>query len=221
MSTYVYMKFLESTPERYDAGIQRMSRGRIARVYQRIAELAADKGRRLLDIGCGTGVSLACAARGADVIGIDANAGMLEVARRKAAGATLAGSVEFIELDAMEIEDRFEPECFDAIVSCLVLSELLPEERGYVLKTARSRLKPGGLLVVADEVVPRSRWGRARHTLARLPRALVTYLLTKQSTRPVPDLASAMVAAGFAGVEEERMERDDFAVITATTGGAS
>jgi len=28
MSTYVYMKLLESAPERYDAGIERLSRGR-------------------------------------------------------------------------------------------------------------------------------------------------------------------------------------------------
>jgi len=220
MSTYVYMKLLESAPERYDAGIRRLSRGRIDGIYERIATLAAAEGRRILDIGCGTGgVTLACAARGAEVVGIDANAGMLEVARRKLADRAPAGSVELLELGAMEIEDRFAQASFDAIVSCLVMSELLPEERRYVLETARSHLVPDGLLVIADEVVPRTRWRRIRHALTRWPSAALTYLSTQQTTRPVPDLAPAVSAAGFADVDEQRLEGDDFAIVTATRRG--
>lgn len=221
MSTYVYMKLLESAPERYDAGMERLSRGRIGRIHDRIADRVAAPGRRVLDVGCGTGgVSLACAARGADVVAIDASAGMLEVARRKAAEAPTAGSVEFVELGALEIEDRFPEESFDAVVSCLAMSELSPEERRHVLATARARLRPGGLLVIADEVVPRTRWGRVRRAVARLPVAAWTYLSTQQTTRPLPDLAAAVAAAGFADVEEERLEHDDFAVVTARRRGA-
>ncbi len=66
MSSFVWMKFLESAPERYDLGIRMLTGGRIAEAYERIAALAAAPGKRILDIGCGTGgVSLACAARGA------------------------------------------------------------------------------------------------------------------------------------------------------------
>ena len=85
MSSFVWMKVLESAPERYDRGIRMLSCGRIEAAYERIAALVAAPGKRILDIGCGTGgVSLACAARGAAVTGIDIDAGMLEVARRKA-----------------------------------------------------------------------------------------------------------------------------------------
>jgi len=220
MSSYVYMKLLESAPERYDAGVARMSGGKIDDIYRRIAELAAaGPGRRVLDVGCGTaGVSLACAARGADVVGIDANAGMLEVARGKAAARPPEGSLELVELGAMEIEDRFPEASFDAIVSCLVMSELSPEERRYVLETARSRLRPGGVLVIADEVAPRTRWGRLRHALLRAPSAVWTYVVTQRSTHAVPDLAGQIAAAGFADVHEERLGHDDFAIVTATRG---
>lgn len=223
MSSYVYMKFLESAPERYDAGIRRLSGGRIDHIYQRIAAQAASPGRRVLDVGCGTGgVSLACVAHGADVVGIDISADMLELARRKARAQTkpAGGSLELIELGAMEIEDQFPEASFDALVSCLVMSELLPEERHYLLATARSRLRPGGILVIADEVVPQTRWGRLRRAFARLPAAAWTYLLTQQSTHPVPDLAAQIAAAGFVEVHEQRLAHDDFAIVTAIRGDA-
>ena len=39
MSSFAWMKFLESAPERYDRGMQLLSRGRIGDVYERIAAL--------------------------------------------------------------------------------------------------------------------------------------------------------------------------------------
>jgi 2-polyprenyl-3-methyl-5-hydroxy-6-metoxy-1,4-benzoquinol methylase len=68
-------------PERYDRGVELLSRGRIGDVYSRMAVLAASPGKHVLDLGCGTGgVALPCAARGAHVVAIDSNAGMLEIA---------------------------------------------------------------------------------------------------------------------------------------------
>ena len=61
MSSFVWMKLLESAPERYDRGIRMLTRGRIGEVYERIAQLVAAPGKRVLDIGCDTGgVALAC-----------------------------------------------------------------------------------------------------------------------------------------------------------------
>ena len=66
MSSFVWMKVLESAPERYDRGIRMLTRGRIGAVYERIARSVAAPGKRILDVGCGTGgVSFACAAHGA------------------------------------------------------------------------------------------------------------------------------------------------------------
>jgi ubiquinone/menaquinone biosynthesis C-methylase UbiE len=215
MSTYVYMKVLESSPERYDRGVQWLSGGTISAIYERVASLAAAPGRRVLDIGCGTGaVSIACAAAGAHVVGIDINSGMLEVARRKVDSAGLAERVELVELGAMEIEDRFPAASFDAVVSCLAFSELLAEERAYVLRTARSRLRPGGIIVVADEVIPRTASGRFWRHVRRVPLLAATFLLTQTTTHPVAGLPEAMRAAGFDAVQEERTRRDDFAILS-------
>lgn len=208
MSSYVFMKVLESTPERYDRGIRMLSGGVIDEVYEAIAERAAGPGRAVLDVGCGTGgVALACAARGAHVWAVDRNAGMLEVARRKSAGRALEGSVEWIELGALEIEDRFAPRSFDAVVSSLMLSEMWPEQRAHFLRTARSRLRPDGVLVVADEVVPDTRARRLRWRARRMPLVAATYLLSQTTTHALDDLAGAVRAAGFAGVTETRFGR--------------
>ncbi|MCA9519972.1 MAG: class I SAM-dependent methyltransferase [Myxococcales bacterium] len=221
MSSYVYMKILESTPERYDRGIRLLSRRRIESVYQAIADLAAAPGRRLLDIGSGTGgVALACAARGAIVTGIDRNAGMLEVARAKTLPPGSSGSLEWIELGAAEIEDRFEPATFDAVTASLVFSELSPDEQAYVLGVVKSLLKPGGLLVVADEVLPPSTGRRLWHKLTRFPVAILTWLLTQTTTHPIADLQSPIRQAGFVGLTAQNLPPGDFVIVTANTPAA-
>lgn len=220
MSSYVFMKVLESAPRRYDRGIRLLTRGRIEDIYQLVARRAAAPGKRVLDIGCGTGgLSLTCAERGAAVIGIDINAGMLEVARSKRLRTDAGGSVEWIALGAAEIEDRFGEAQFDAIVSCLTFSELAPEEQSYVLTVARSRLKAGGKLVIADEVLPTTAPGRLWHRLRRWPLVIATYALTQATTRPVRSLVEIVENAGFSGVEEIRPWSGDFAVVCAATGG--
>jgi ubiquinone/menaquinone biosynthesis C-methylase UbiE len=197
--TYAFMRRLESTPARYDRGIALLSGGRIGSVYDRIAELAAQPGAHVLDIGCGTGgAAIACAGRGANVTGIDRDAGMLEIAAAKSA------AVEWLELDATEIEDRFGPESLDAVVSCLAFSEMAPQVQSYTLSIAASRLRPGGKLVIADEVEPDRLGQRLLYRIRRAPVVAVTWLLTQTTTRPVRDLSDDLAALGFVEVEIER-----------------
>ena len=222
MSSFVWMKFLESAPERYDRGVQLLSGGRIADVYEQIAERAAAPGRRVLDVGCGTGgVSLACAARGAHVVAIDPNAGMLEIARAKPVPRGRGGDIEWLELGLAEIEDRFGEATFDAIVSCLVFSELSPDEQAYALHIAQSRLVVGGRLVIADETLPSSGPRRLWYRLRRLPLVSVTYLLTQASTRPVEHLADRIRHAGFGQVEETQLWGDTFFIVHAVREGGN
>jgi len=217
MSSFVYMKVLESAPWRYDRGIRWLSGGHIEALWRRIAERVAGPGQRVLDVGCGTGgLSLACAALGASVVGLDRNAEMLEVARAKGVPGEAGGQVEWVELGAAEIEDRFEEASFDAVVSSLVLSEMSPEEARYVLRVARSRLRPGGWLVIADEVRPPGRTARAWQRLHRLPLVVLTWLLTQTSTRALDDLAGLVRDAGFVGVVEERPWSGELAMVEAT-----
>jgi len=217
MSSYVFMKVLESAPDRYDLGIRMLSRGRIEKVYRRVAEIVASPWAQVLDIGCGTGgVALACAERGAAVTGIDINAGMLEVARAKPVPTNAGGSVDWVELGAVEIEDRFPEASFDAVVSCLAFSEFSPQEQTYVFKVIRSRLKPGGQLVIADEVLPPTVGGRISHRLMRWPLAVVTYFFTQTTTRPVEGLVERIEDAGLTVTEETRPWAGAFAIVAAT-----
>ena len=200
------MKVLESSPNRYDRGIKMLSRGRIKEVYLKIAEMVAAPGKRILDIGCGTGnVSLACAACGATVIGVDSNAEMLEVAKSKSKKAGLEDKVEWLELGVAEIASRINERSLDAAVSCLTFSELTADEQTYTLSTAYSCLKPGGVIVIADEVVPEDSLNRFRHRLVSLPLVLVTYILTQTTTHPLRNLSPLLQKAGFANIETTSM----------------
>ncbi len=215
MSSYVYMLVLEAAPERYDRGIHRLSGGTIDAIYELVASQVARPKTRVLDVGTGTGgVALACAARGAHVVGIDLNPAMLEIARRKAKAEALDGGCEWLELGAMEIEDEFEEASLDAVVSCLVFSELSAEERDYVLKIAYSRLRVGGRMVIADEVRPRPRVQRVWRAARRAPARAWTYFVTQTTTRPVEGLVQSLEAAGFASVTEKRLGDDDFAIVS-------
>lgn len=206
MSSFAFMKVLESSPSRYDRGIKLLSRGRITKVYLKLAEMVAAPGKRVLDIGCGTGnVSLSCAARGATMIGVDSNAEMLEVAKLKAETLGLKGKVEWLELGVAEIADKIKERSLDAVVSCLAFSELTPDERTYTLSTAYSCLKPSGTIVVADEVVPNGAFRGFRHRLVNFPLALVTYALTQTTTHPLTNPSPLIQKAGFTGIEITRM----------------
>jgi len=191
-----------------------LSRGRIGTLYARAAALAATPGGRVLDLGCGTGgVALACAARGASVVGIDLSAEMLEVARSKSTPFGIRGSVEWVQLGVAEIEDRFEPGSFDAITACLLMSELSPEEQAYTLSIAHSRLAPGGCLVLADEVLPGAWEQRLLYRLVRVPLKVVTYAISQSTTRPVDGLANMLHEEGFIDVLDER-PWPDVAIVT-------
>jgi ubiquinone/menaquinone biosynthesis C-methylase UbiE len=212
VSSFVWMKFLESAPERYDRGIWILSRGRIEEVYNNIAAVVAAPGKRILDIGCGTGgASLACAARGAVVTGIDTNAGMLEVARAKPIPPS--GTVQFLELGSAEIEDQFEAESLDAVVSCLAMSEMSSDEQDYTLRAAYSSLVPGGEIMIADEVAPERGLARLAYWLWRLPVVVATYLLTQTTTRPVWDICRRVRAAGFSDVQAQRIWSGNFLIV--------
>jgi ubiquinone/menaquinone biosynthesis C-methylase UbiE len=216
MSSFAFMKILESSPNRYDRGIMILSRGRIKKVYSTIAEMVASPGKRILEIGCGTGnVSLACAASGATVIGVDSNSEMLEVAKSKAKRAGLEGKVEWLELGVAEIAGKITERSLDAVVSCLAFSELTPDERTYTLSIAYSCLKPGGANVIADEVIPENAFRRFRHRLMSLPLVLLTYMLTQTTTHPLSNPSPLLQKAGFTSIETTSLWSDSFAIIRA------
>jgi ubiquinone/menaquinone biosynthesis C-methylase UbiE len=215
VSSLALMRFLESAPARYDYGIRVLTLGAVSRLQDVLAEAAASSpGCRVLEIGCGTGaVTERLVARGARVTALDQNPAMLERAVARLAGSA-PGAVTWMERTASEIDGLAQEE-FDAVVASLVLSEMSRGERRFVLREAARRLRVGGLLVVGDEVVPRSPWKRAVHKALRAPQALLGWLLADSVSRPLLDLAAEIREAGLRIQSERRWLLESLSVVVA------
>jgi ubiquinone/menaquinone biosynthesis C-methylase UbiE len=196
----VFMKWLETSPGDYDRGIRLLTLGRIAAVKQEIAEKQVQAGDRVLEIGCGTGtLAIMMAQRGAEVVGIDVSPAMLAEAEKKIARQELGGQITLYRMEAAEIDRHFEEQSFDVIVSTLVFSELNEMEQRYVLGATRRLLKPGGRLVLADEVVPEGFWSQMAFYAVRLPLVLLTWLLTRTTTTALRRIDRRLEEASYRG----------------------
>jgi len=196
MSTYALMKILESAPSRYDKGIGILTLGRLGKAYDRLTS-HIKRGQRVLDLGCGTGaLTLRAARKGAKVKGIDVNPQMLEIVRRRAAKANLMQNVGLCEMGVAELGSE-ESESYDVVMSGLCFSELTEDELSYALKEIKRILKPGGLLLVADEVRPKSLSKRMLNGLVRFPLVIITYLIAQTTTNAVRNLPEKIEEAGL------------------------
>jgi SAM-dependent methyltransferase len=104
--------------------------------------LAVRLGGPVLDLACGTGrVSLALAAEGLAVCGLDASAPMLDRARQRAAGAGLSATWVQAELGAFQLGQRFPL----AILPYNGLQHLhSAAELAAFFARLRGHLRPGG-----------------------------------------------------------------------------
>ncbi len=196
----VFMKWLETSPEDYDRGIRLLTLGRISVIQREIAEAYVQPGQRVLELGCGTGtLTVWMAQRGAEVVGIDVSPTMLAEAERKVTAADLRARVTLQRMDASEIDRHFPAVSFDVIVSSLMFSELNAMERRYVLRAVRRLLRPGGRLLLVDEVVPEGFWARVAFYSVRLPLVLLTWLLTRTTTTALHRPDEMLAEAGFRG----------------------
>jgi len=173
------MKAFESVPGRYDLGMRLITFGEIAELRRQITA-AIPPNSRVLDIGCGTGDLLSLlAGRGVRVTAIDKSPEMVITARARAAAEGILDSVSIDQNTAMEVDRLYKDAEFDAVVLSLVMSELTPEERSWVLNQCARILKPSGLLLVADEFWPRSFLKRVIFSVIRFPLHLIAYLYTQ------------------------------------------
>ena len=128
------------------------------------AALPADA---ILDLGAGTGTLvklIKSRCPGARVVGLDLDRQALAIARDKLSTAGL--DVELVHGDVLA--PPFPPESFDCIASSLLFHHLTSEQKVAVLRAARSLLRPGGQLVLADWSSPASRLQRALFLIVQL-----------------------------------------------------
>ena len=145
-----YVRRLFATiADRYDLITVLLSYGQDQRWKRRLVSLAGSaRGRRVLDLACGTGdISFLLADRGAVVVGLDLTARMIEIARGKARGRGASrGSPMFLvgDMTAVPFADRQ----FDVVTTGYGLRNVPDLSRA--IAEARRVLTPGGLLLSLD-----------------------------------------------------------------------
>jgi SAM-dependent methyltransferase len=117
-------------------------------VQRRFADL---KPKRILDMGCGAGMStlpFAAAYPEAEIFAIDLAAPMLRYAHGRA--ESLGKTIHFIQANAAETS--FEDGSFDLIVSTIILHEMPQKVSRQVIAECHRLLKPSGVMVHNDMV---------------------------------------------------------------------
>ena len=120
--------------------------------------LGLDAGSRILDLCCGTGLSteaLALEVPNAKIVGLDASAGMLAIARGKELGA----DVQFVLGDAMEPAEAGIQGPFDGILMAYGIRNV--PDPDTCLSRLYQLLHPGGTICFHEYSVADSAWSRA------------------------------------------------------------
>ena len=172
-----------------------------------VEQASIGPGQRVLDLGCGTGtltIMLARACAQAEVVGLDADPEVIEIARRKITAAGVR--VELFQ--AMAFAPPFEAKSFDRVVSSLVLHHLSRADKQRTFSKLRELLKPDGELHIAD-------WGQAQNALMRLAFLGVQLLDGFESTSDNVEgrLIPLLEEAGFESVEETHREMTLFGTL--------
>ncbi len=210
--SYIFMKILEKRPGSYDAGIAKYSAGDFGKVREEMLSRVKE-GDRVLDVGCGPGTySIQCAERGASVVAVDVNPQMLYTAELAAKKAAVEDKIDFHQVTATELEPGpgapapglFDPGSFDVIVFSLSMSELREVEQLVAMQSAFDLLKPGGKLIVADEVVPAGIGAKVLYHVRRTLMYAVTRIIAGGATQPVREMAEKFGTCGF-DIEDDKL----------------
>jgi len=144
-------------------------------------------GLKIVDFGCGSGANTALLAhRGAQVVGVDISADLIELARRRLDVSGRAGGASFVVGSAHELP--FPDGSFDIVFGIAILHHLDLE---LVSREVHRVLKPGGRAIF-QEPVRNSR-------IVRMLRSLIPYRAPDISPfeRPLTDTELATFSRPF------------------------
>ncbi|MBI2001474.1 MAG: methyltransferase domain-containing protein [Chloroflexi bacterium] len=121
-----------------------------AKLKTRLVDQAQiEAGHHVLDLGCGTGtlaVLMKHMSPQSEVVGLDADAKILEIARWKADKARVSIAFDL----GMAFELPYPDNAFDHVLSSFVLHHLTTENKARTFKEVYRILRPGGKLSVLD-----------------------------------------------------------------------
>lgn len=107
-----------------------------------LEEIEPAAGGRILDVGCGAGaLTIAAARRGAEALGVDISAPLIEAARARADRLGVAGA-SFVRGDAQT--HRFDEKSFDALISRFGVMFFADPVAAF--RNLRSAVRPGAKL---------------------------------------------------------------------------
>lgn len=216
MLMYGWMKFVEIAPERYDWAVNVMTGGRIEAIKDRIAQ-GIRPGDRVLDVGAGTGtLAIRCIERGAHVTAIDSSAFMCEKARRNAARMGKSESLKVVQGSVTQISKIFQEDEFDTIVSTMALGEFPREYLDYFFRDCRRILRPGGRLMIADEVLPEHPVARALYRVGTVLFWIPQFLLLRRVLFPIKNLRGIIEDGGFRVDQVDAWAASSFKLFFAT-----
>lgn len=149
---------------------------------------------RILDLGCGTAtltILIKKTEPEAEVIGLDADSNILEIAKVKVAKAGVDIRLEH----AMAYDLPYSDNSFDRVFSSMVFHHLSIENKARTLREIFRVLKPSGTLHTAD-------FGKPQNTLMNLSSLIIRRL--EEAKDNVNGLLPEMIrTAGFKEVEEK------------------
>ncbi len=136
-------RLFHTIADRYDLITRLLSYGRDRQWKQTLVTLADPKGKRALDVACGTGdIAFALASGGATVVGLDVVPRMVAIARQKPNPVT----VDFLVGDMMALP--VASASFDLVTTGYGLRNVPDLERS--LAEIHRVLRPGGQLLALD-----------------------------------------------------------------------
>ena len=167
--------------------------GRVFRRGRSLAIEAANRiGGRVLEVGCGTGISLPDYGRNCRLYGIDISDGILEKARERASRLPNVEAIEVMDAEAL----RFPDASFDVVVAQYVLTAVPNPERA--LDEFARTLRFGGEIIITTRI------GAGKGLRGRIERALmpVTSRLGFRTEFPFQRYADWAAANGFVSLVE-------------------
>jgi phosphoethanolamine N-methyltransferase len=145
----------------YDTLSPLVTLGREPRMHRRVVSLLAlDRDNAVLDVGCATGTLTAMIARqcqetGGTVVGVDAAAKMIDVARRKHGDQP---NLSFAAVLAEQLP--YDDGSFDRVISTFFFHHVDRELKERSLAEMHRVLRPGGFAIVVDVDVPTHWFGK-------------------------------------------------------------